>query len=173
MIFLQVLLLMQILMSDQEFLTNEQNVPVEFDMYEPSQGDISFGTGIGSVDHLDESDYATFLDGSFDLGNSNTGNSACLSQNSQLTGKLRARVEQCDNPSASAPDLNIPTLVTEESPVTDKQKPRCDDGEENLCCSSEEISFWNGFRSIVPDCSRSQSCLSSFRFSFKINDIFV
>ena len=106
---------------------------------------------------LKDQDYALFLDGTSILDDSDLVSSDCSSQRS---GKLRSR-EECENP--AAPKLELPSLDT--AGISALQlKPRCEDGEERLCCAGEKVSFWDGFRAIVPNCAKSQSSIYSLRF---------
>lgn len=123
------------------------------DAYDIDQDGLFSGTDYVNVDHPDNSpnvnypDYALFLDGKSNLDDSNLISSDCSSRS---TSKLRSR-EQCDNP--SAPRLEIPSIDTVDSTAIEL-KHRCGDGEERLCCAGNEVTFWNGFRAIVPNCAK-------------------
>lgn len=151
-------LLTPILVSADNLFTKD------LDVYGIAQDDLSSEPGFIFADlfgsNMDpaSSDYEVHLDGTFGLGSFNVVIDDCSSRTSEWTSKLRSR-QQCNNP--STPALKMPSFATEGSPsIADEGKPRCKDGETHLCCTGNEVAFWNGLRSIVSDCVECQFSLS-------------
>lgn len=138
------------------------------DTYEIAQDSVLSETDYINADHLNNNadlkdpDYTLFLDGMSNLDDPILISSDC---SSQKTGKLRSRQQkQCDNP--AAPKLELPSLDT--AGISALQlKPPCEDGEERLCCAGNVVSFWGGFRAIVPNCAKCQSSISSLCFHLR------
>lgn len=152
-VFLQFLFI-SFLVSADEIFTQDQDTVIRTDTYAE---DLSPATNFIYADLLDSDsssdgfNHAVYPVGPFDLDGSLFSGSGCSSHVNQLNGKLRSRGEQCDNPPTAA--LTLPSLNPEQILENIQSKPSCDDGEENVCCTGEEIGFWNGFRSILPDCT--------------------
>lgn len=161
MIIFHFLLFIPILVSAVDPFIKGRTLARREDTYDIAQDGVLFGTDYINADHIDDNaesnelDYALFLDGTSNPGDSNLVGSGCSS--SQRTSKLRSR-EQCDNPSAPKPE--IPSIDTVGSAAIELKR-RCDEGEERLCCAGDAIHFWGGFRAIVPNCAK---CASSISF---------
>lgn len=128
-------------------------------LYEPN---LTSPDLFGNLPDPQDLDYVVSLDGAKDSGGLGPVASDCRFQNDQRINKLRLRGEdeECKNPSAAA---ELPSIIIKELPsVASEQKPRCNEGEEHLCCKGNEISFWNGFRSIVSQCTKCQISPSFF-----------
>jgi hypothetical protein len=170
MIFFLLLLFPPISISVDDSFTLDQTYVNGVDSYEilpnefQSEPDLILPDLFGSQPDLQESNDVVSLDGPMDSGGLIPVVSDCRSPNDQRNSKLRLRGEDCKNPSAA---LEIPSIAIEgASSIASEQKPRCDEGEEHLCCKGRETQFWNKFRSIVSQCAKCQTSRSLFASVF-------
>ena len=153
MIFFQFLLFMPILVFSVHPFIKGRILARREDVYDIAQDGFLSGTDYINADYfynnadLNDLDDARFLDETSNFGDYNLVTSDC---SSQPVGKLRSR-QQCDNP--SAPKLEVPSIDTVGLAAIELKRS-CEDGEEHLCCAGEEVSFWEDFRAIVPNCAR-------------------